>query len=71
MEGVKEFLAIYSFKNEDIELAVNDVIEAATNGNQSHMDRPGWVRGRNRRTGIEGYFPGMFTFLFQPGIRYH
>jgi len=59
MERVKEYLAIYAFKNEadaQLELAVNDVVEvpAHNSGAEAH----GWIRGKNRRTGAEGYFPG-------------
>ena len=61
MESYKEFVAVYAFKNEadpKLELAVSDVIEVPHPSSQTSPEIPGWVKGRNRRTGIEGYFPG-------------
>ena len=65
MEGFKEFVAIYAFKNEadpKLELAVSDVIEVPCQSQMS-PEIPGWVKGKNRRTGIEGYFPGKLSYL--------
>ena len=80
MEAAKEYLAIYPFKNEELELAVNDVIDVTVpaNSSQTVIDRPGWILGKNRRTGIEGYFPGILaTFItfsihwFYPELVFH
>lgn len=62
MEAVKEYIAVYPYKNEvdsNVELAVNDVVEVAAlpDGNQG-PDVPGWIRGKNRRTGVDAFYPG-------------
>ncbi len=66
MEGFKEYLALYAFKNDadcQLDLTVNDVIEVPI-GNPQNVDVPGWVKGKNKRSGMEGYFPGKKKSLF-------
>ena len=65
MEAFEEYVALYDFKSDadsEVELAVNDVIEVAT----AHVnkDPSGWVKGKNKRTGVEGFYPGKFFFIF-------
>jgi len=73
METFKEFVALYAFKNEadpKLELAVSDVIEVPFPlSSQMSPEIPGWVKGKNRRTGIEGYFPGKFILLILSSIQ--
>lgn len=62
MEICREYIAVYAFKNEVdslLDLTVNDIIEVPVGNPQLSVDTPGWVKGKNRRTGMEGYFPGM------------
>lgn len=65
MEPFKEYVAVYAFKNEAdalLELAINDIIEVPYNPVSTVVsEAPGWIRGKNRRTGVEGYFPGMIS----------
>lgn len=65
MEGFKEYLAVYAYKNEadsQLDLIVNDIVEVPNS--QLNVDVPGWVKGKNRRTGMEGYFPGKEQPIF-------
>lgn len=71
MEGVKEYLVAYAFKNESdsqLDLMVNDIIEVPIGSPQLlNVDAPGWVKGKNKRTGTEGYYPGkinIYRFYF-------
>lgn len=67
MESFKEYLAVYAYKNEadsQLDLTVNDIVEVPVVNSQLNLDVPGWVKGKNKRTGIEGYFPGNFQHLF-------
>lgn len=66
MENFKEYVAVYAFRNEAdslLDLTVNDIIEVPFGSSQQNVDVPGWVKGRNKRTGIEGYFPGNTDLL--------
>ena len=61
MENFREYLAVYAFRNEtdsQLDLVVNDIIEVPISSLQQHVDVPGLVKGRNKRSGMEGYFPG-------------
>ena len=62
MEGFREYLAVYAFKNESdpqLDLTVNDIIEVPIGNSQLlNVDVPGWIKGKNKRTGMEGYYPG-------------
>lgn len=71
MEGFKEYLVVYAYKNESdsqLDLTVNDVIEVPIGNSQLNVDVPGWIKGKNKRTGVEGYYPGIvyseFTEIF-------
>jgi hypothetical protein len=63
MEGFKEYLVVYAFKNEldpQLDLTVNDIIEVPiSNSKMLNVDVPGWIKGKNKRTGMEGYYPGI------------
>lgn len=63
MDGAREFIAIYPFRNESdhqFDLILNDILEVTNfhSVQQSNTDFPGWIWGKNKRSGIEGYFPG-------------
>ena len=64
MDGYDSYIAVYGSTNEsDFDLAVHDIIDVARNGPDSadmlQNDGPVWIKGRNRRTGVEGLFPSM------------
>ena len=69
METVKEYIAVYPYRNEvdsQLELAVNDVVEVSILSDYMQHQTPGipgWLRGKNRRTGIEGFFPGILYLI--------
>lgn len=46
------------------DLAANDVIEVVGDHQREKAETPGWIRGRNRRTGVEGYFPSNAVFQY-------
>lgn len=68
MEGFKEYLVVYAFKNEldpQLDLTVNDIIEVPIGNSQMlNVDVPGWIKGKNKRTGMEGYYPGIVKIHF-------
>jgi hypothetical protein len=71
MEGFKEYLVVYAYKNESdsqLDLTVNDIIEVPIGNSQLNVDVPGWIKGKNKRTSVEGYYPGIvyseFTEIF-------
>ena len=63
MEGFEEYVAVYDFKSDadsEVELVVNDVVEVVT-GHVVNKDPSGWVKGTNKRTGVEGFYPGKLN----------
>ncbi len=68
MEGFKEYLVVYAFKNEldpQLDLTVNDIIEVPIgNSHMLNVDGPSWIKGKNKRTGMEGYYPGILKTFF-------
>ena len=68
MEGFEEYVALYDFKSEadyEVELAVNDVVEVIHSQNSGvNKETNGWVKGRNKRTGVEGFYPGKIVYVY-------
>ena len=63
MEGHENYVALYSATNESgVDLVVNDIIEVTKQLSVDASEKTetsGWIKGRNRRTGKDGYFPSM------------